>query len=262
MFGLRPWERTWVGGSFMRGWIVAGLVLTVSVPWAAAEPKERDRRKVDAEVTDVLAVIGPLVEALGATEARTQEAPRLLAEALRTGNTDTAAWASIVRWVLFEKEEKVAAGLTEALRAVPAPTSGPDAERWNRTAEAVIGAFAGVLRDAQSHTRRNGDAIVNDLVAAAAPAVIAALAEADPAAREKAVAAVQVFAPGTKEMVEPLAKGLGHADPSVRVGAATALGALGSSARAAVPALRAALDDPDAGVREAAAQALQRIQPE
>jgi hypothetical protein len=109
----------------MRGWIVAGLVLTVSVPWAAAEPKERDRRKVDAEVTDVLAVIGPLVEALGATEARTQEAPRLLAEALRTGNTDTAAWASIVRWVLFEKEEKVAAGLTEALRAVPAPTSAP-----------------------------------------------------------------------------------------------------------------------------------------
>jgi hypothetical protein len=76
-----------------------------------------------------------------------------------------------------------------------------------------------VLRDAQSHTRRNGDAIVNDLVAAAAPAVIAALAEADPGARDKVVAAVQVFAPGTKEMVEPLAKGLGHADPSVRVGA-------------------------------------------
>src|SRR4029079_3170152 len=125
------------------------------------------------------------------------------------------AWASIVRWVLFEKEEKVAAGLTEALRAVPAPTSGPDAERWNRTAEAVIGAFAGVLRDAQSHTRRNGDAIVNDLVAAAAAAVIAALAEAHADAREKAVAAVQVFAPGTKERVEPLAKGLGHADPSV-----------------------------------------------
>jgi HEAT repeat protein len=148
------------------------------------------------------------------------------------------------------------------LRPVPAPTSGPEAERWNRTAEAVIGAFAGVLRDAQSHTRRNGDAIVNDLVAAAAPALVAALAEADPAAREHVVAAVQVFAPGTKEMVEPLAKGLRHAEPSVRVGAATALGALGASARAAVPALRAALDDPDAGVRDAAAQALKRILPE
>jgi hypothetical protein len=245
-----------------RGLIVAGLVLATSVRWAAAEPKEHDRRKVDAEVRDVLSVIGPLVEALGATEARTQEAPRLLAEALRSGNTDTAAWASIVRWVLFEKEEKVAAGLTEALRAVPAPTGGAEAERWNRTAEAVIGAFAGVLRDAQSHTRRDGDAIVNDLVAAAAPAVMAALSESDPAAREKVLAAVQVFAPGTKEMVGPLAQGLGHADASVRVGAATALGALGPSARAAVPALRAALDDPDASVRAAAAQALARIQPE
>jgi hypothetical protein len=247
-----------------RGWVVvvAGLVLTASVPWAAAEPKHRDRRKVDAEVRDVLAVIGPLVEALGATEARTQDAPRLLAEALRSGDTDTAAWASIVRWVLFEKEEKVAAGLTEALRAVPAPTSGPDAERWNRTAEAVIGAFAGVLRDAQSHTRRDGDAIVNDLVAAAAPAVIAAISETDPAAREKVLAVVPLFAPGTKEMVGPLVQGLHHADPSVRLGAATALGALGSSAREAVPALRAALDDPDAAVREAAAQALTRVQPE
>jgi hypothetical protein len=246
----------------MRGLIVAGLVLTTSVPWAAAEPKQRDRRKVDAEVRDVLAVIGPLVEALGATEARTQDAPRLLTEALRSGSADTAAVASIVRWVLFEKEEKVAAGLTEALRAVPPPPDGPDAARWNGTAEAVIGAFAGVLRDAQSHTRRDGDAIVNDLVAAAAPAVIAAISESDPAARDKVLAAVQVFAPGTKEMVGPLAQGLRHADPSVRVGAATALGALGSSARAAVPALRAALDDPDAGVRDAAAQALARIQPE
>lgn len=245
-----------------RVWVVAGLVVTMSAPWVSVEAKDRDRRKVDAEVRDVLSVIGPLMEALGGTEARTQDAPRLLADALRSGETDTAAWASIVRWVLFEKEEKVAAGLTEALRAVPVPAGGAEAERWNRTAEAVIGAFAGVLRDAQSHTRRDGDAIVNDLVAAAAPAVIAAISESDPAARDKVLAAVQVFAPGTKEMVGPLAAGLRHADPSVRVGAATALGALGASARAAVPALRTALDDPDAGVRDAAAQALARIPPE
>jgi hypothetical protein len=249
-----------------RGLVVAGLVLMMSVPWAAAEPKARDRRRVDrkgdAEVLDVLAVIGPLAEALGATEASTRDAPRLLADALRSGTTDTAAWASIVRWVLFEKEEKVAAGLTEALRAVPAPGTGKDAERWNRTAETVIGAFAGVLRDAQTHTRRDGDAIVNDLVAAAAPAVLAAISESDPAAREKVQAAVSVLAPSATEMVDPLAQGLRHADASVRVFAATALGTLGPSARAAVPALRAALDDVDASVREAAAQALRRIQPE
>jgi HEAT repeats len=245
-----------------RGLVVAGLVLMTSVPWAAAEPKRRDRKHVDAEVLDVLAVIGPLAEALGATEASTRDAPRLLADALRSGTTDTAAWASIVRWVLFEKEEKVAAGLTEALRAVPAPSTGQDAERWNRTAETVIGAFAGVLRDAQTHTRRDGDAMVNDLVAAAAPAVLAAIRESDPAAREKIEATVKVLAPSATEMVDPLAQGLRHADASVRVFAATALGALGPSARAAVPALRAALDDADAGVREAAAQALRRIQPE
>ena len=40
LFGLRPWGRTSPGGPSMRGLIVAGLVLTTSVPWAEAEPKE------------------------------------------------------------------------------------------------------------------------------------------------------------------------------------------------------------------------------
>jgi hypothetical protein len=248
----------------MRGLIVAGLVVATSVPWAAAEPKDkgRGRRNVDAEVTDVLSAIGPLMEALGGTESATKDAPRLLADALRRGDTDTAAWAAIVRWVLFEKEERVAAGLAEALRAVPAPVSGPDAERWNATAQAVIGAFAGVLRDAQAHRARDGAEIASALVAAAAPAVVAALAESDPAAREKVLAAAKVFAPAAGDMVGPLSAGLGHEGAAVRLGAATALGALGPSARAAVPALRALQDDPDARVREAARDALARIQPE
>lgn len=246
-----------------RGLMVVGLVLmtsVTSVPWAAAEPK--GRRPAEAEVKDVLALIGPIVEALGATEVRTEDAPRLLADALRSGTTDTAAWASIVRWVLFEKEEKVAAGLAEALAAVPPPASGPDAERWNATARAVIGAFAGVLRDAEAFRRQDGEAIVRDLVGAAGPAVVAAITEADPAAMDKVRRAVQVLAPAAKDMVGPLIQGLRHAEPSVRLGAATALGALGSSARPAIPALRSALDDPDAAVRDAAAQALKRIQPE
>ena len=74
-----------------RGLVVAGLVLMTSAPWAGAEPKGRHRKHVDAEVLDVLAVIGPLAEALGATEASTRDAPRLLADALRSGTTDTAA---------------------------------------------------------------------------------------------------------------------------------------------------------------------------
>jgi hypothetical protein len=231
--------------------------LTVSVPWAAAEPKEHDRRKVDAEVRDVLAVIGPLMEGLGATEARTQDAPRLLTEALRSGTTDTAAWASIVRWVLFEKEEKVAAGLTEALHAAPPPADGPDAARWNRTAEAVIGAFAGVLRDAQSHTRRDGDAIVNGLAAAAAPAVIAAISESDPRRARQGPGR----GPGLRARHEGDGRapgpGLRHADSSCAWArpprSAPRLVRAGRG-----PGPRAALDDPDAGVREAP-QALARI---
>jgi HEAT repeats len=248
----------------MRGLMVAGLVVLTSGPWAAAEPKDgrRHRGSSEAEVADVLSVIGPLMEALGATEAATEDAPRLLSEALRSGTTDTAAWASIVRWVLFEKEEKVAAGLAEALRAVPAPAGGPDAERWNATAQAVIGAFAGVLRDAQAHRGRDGDQIASDLVAAAAPAVIAAISQSDPAAREKVLAVVKAFAPEARDVVGPLSAGLRHREAAVRLGAATALGALGSTARAAVPELRALADDPDAGVRDAAAEALKRIQPE
>lgn len=244
------------------GLMVVGLVFLTSAPWAAAGSKSHDRRPVDAEVRDVLSLIGPVMEALGATEGRTAEAPRLLADALRTGRTDTAAWASIVRWVLFEKEERVAAGLAEALSAVPPPTSGPDAERWNATARAVIGSFAAVLQDAEAFRRQDGDAIVRHLVGVAGPAVVAALSEADPAARDRILSAVQVFAPAAKDMVGSLSQGLRHAEPAVRLGAATALGALGPSARAAVPQLRSALDDPDTGVREAAGKALERIQPE
>jgi hypothetical protein len=244
------------------GFTVVGLVFLTSAPLAAAGSRPHDLRAVDAEVRDVLSLIGPFMEALGATEGRTEEGPRLLAEALRTGRTDSAAWATIVRWVLFEKEERVAAGLAQALRAVPAPTSGPEAERWNATARAVIGSFAAVLEDAEAFRRQDGDAIVRHLVGVAAPAVVAALSEADPAARERVLSAVQVFAPAAKDMVGSLSQGLRHAEPAVRLGAATALGALGPSAKEAVSQLRSALDDPDAGVRDAAAKALERIQPE
>jgi hypothetical protein len=246
----------------MRGFVAVGAVFLLSASWVAAEPRGRDRRPVEAEVQDVLTLIGPMMEALGATETRAQDGPQLLAEALRSGQTDTAAWASVVRWVLFEKEEKVAAGLARALGGVELSGSGPDAARWNATATAVLGAFAEVLQDAEAFRRQDGSAIMYRVVGAAAPAVVAALAESDPAALEGALAAVRVFAPAAKDMVADLSAGLRHSEPAVRLGAATALGALGPSARLAVPRLRSALDDPDAAVREAAAKALARIQPE
>lgn len=244
------------------GLAVVGFVFLTSTPWAAAESRRHERRGVDAEVGEVLNLIGPMMEALGATDARAEDGPRLLAEALRSGQTDTAAWASVVRWVLFEKEEKVAAGLARALQAMPSTATGPDGERWNATASAVLGAFAAVLQDAEGFRRQDGQALMRHVVGVAAPAVAAALAESDPAALEGAMAAVRVFAPAAKDMVGDLSAGLRHSEPAVRLGAATALGALGPSARLAVPQLRSALDDPDAGVREAAAKALALIQPE
>ena len=243
--------------------VAVGFIFLSSVPWAAAESRRHDRRAAEAEVRDVLSLIGPMMDSLGATEASAQDGSRLLTDALRSGQMDTAAWASVVRWVLFEKEERVAAGLARALETVALPGSGPDAERWNPTAQAMLGAFAAVLQDAEGFRRQDGDAIVRSLVGVAAPAVAAALTEADPRALEGVRAAVQVLAPAAgKDMVGPLSEGLRHAEPAVRSGAATALGALGPSARAAVPLLRSALDDPDPGVREAAARALARIQPE
>lgn len=221
------------------------VISVVAAEWAAAEAPSSGRR---GEV----------------------DGPRLLAEALRSGTADAGTISAIVRWVLEEKEEKVAPGLVEALKAVAptasSPTAGsPEAERWNAAARGAIAVFEGLLEDAQAHRRRDGRSALRDLapvIGAAAPAVADALREADPAASESLLVALRVFAPAAKDLLPPLAQALRHDQPAVRLGAATALGALGPAAREAIPDLRSALRDPDAAVREAAAQALKRIQGE
>jgi hypothetical protein len=108
------------------------------------------------------------------------DAPRLLAEAVRKGDADLATFAAITHWILYEKEEKVAAGLAEALATVDLPASGPAGDRWAPTSRAMIALFTSVLRDAESGRRRSGDetdAEIAALVQAAAPAIAAALAE-------------------------------------------------------------------------------------
>ena len=99
------------------------------------------------------------MEALGATEARTQDAPRLLSEALRTGKTDTAAWASIVRWVLFEKEERVAAGLADALtRGARCPPADPTPSGGTRRRAPSSAPSPPSCDDAEAFRRQDGDA--------------------------------------------------------------------------------------------------------
>jgi len=243
--------------------MVVALVLAVSVPSAFAGSKKKQARAGDQDVLDALALIGPIVAALAGPEGPAEDAPRLLSDALRSGTADSRSAAAIVRWVLTEKEEKVAAGVADALRDVPPPSSGPEAERWNATARAVIGSFEGLLADARAHRRRDGEDVVRDLVAVAGPAVIAALSEVEPAAREDVTRAVgAAAAPAAKDLLPPLVEALRNADASVRRGAATVLGAMGKDARAALPDLSALANDPDPGVREAAAQALERVRGE
>ena len=242
--------------------VVAAMVLG-TVPQIGAEPRHRPRRdrSADGDVADVLAVIGPLVEALGATPESTEDGPRLLAEALRSGDTDLAAWASVIRWVLTEKEAKVAAGFAQVLGEAPLAGEGAEGERWDATTRAVVGALAGVLQDAQDHRRRDGDQIARDLVTAAGPAVLSALQRSDPAALESAARTIRAFAPMAREMVLPLAGALRDENRSIRLGAASLLGALGPEARAALPDLLSAREDPDPRVRDAVASALREIAP-
>jgi hypothetical protein len=102
-----------------------------------------------------------------AAETRSREsradAPRLLKESLRTGTADPEAMGAIVRWVLQEKEEKVAGAFAEALAGVDPRLQGVQAERWNGAARSVLAVFQGVLRDAERHRRRDGDAILREL---------------------------------------------------------------------------------------------------
>jgi len=191
-----------------------------------------------------------------------EDAPRLLKEAVRTGTADAAAFAAIADWILYEKEEKVAAGLADILGSLDPAIGGARGERWNETARAMFSLFASVLRDAEGNRRGEDvfDAQFTALVSAAAPAVTEALREADPAALARVLAVFGGLAPVADDLVPLLAEALRHPQREVRMGAATALAAMGCSAGAAVPALRAAADDPDAEVRAAAAGALKRIE--
>ena len=196
-----------------------------------------------------------------ARRAGRDDAPRQLEKAMRTGTADAAALAAIANWILSEKEEKVAAGLADVLNAFGPAATGAGGERWDETARAIFPLFAAVLRQAEHH-RRGGDAFETEISAAlsaAAPAVAAALREADPAARASVLAVLGGLGPAADDVVPVLVKAIGHAQPEVRMGAAAALGALGPSARAAIPALRSAAGDPDAAVRDAAGEALRRI---
>jgi hypothetical protein len=134
-------------------------------------------------VMALVAAAAPLASAGtdGPRQAGREDAPRLMKEAVRTGTADMAAFAAIADWILYEKEEKVAAGLADVLVALEPSMGGAQGERWNDTTRAMFSLFTSVLRDAAVNRRRSGDgpdAEIAALVKAATPAIAAALSEA------------------------------------------------------------------------------------
>lgn len=91
---------------------------------------------------------------------------------------------------------------------------------------------------------------------ASVPALVAALKDADPLAREKAAKSLGEMGPAAAAAIEPLIATFTDPDIYLRGAAAVALGRIGA---AAVPALTRALADPNGEVRWSAAIALGRV---
>lgn len=149
----------------MRVAILATLVSLAPATWAAAGPPARERRTADdmREIREAFATLAGIIEAASRPTTRTDDAPRLLRESLRTGTVDPAAMGAIMRWVIYEKEEKVAAVFAGALASVDPGLKGVEAERWSAAARSVVRVFEGVLRDAQDNRRQDGESLLREL---------------------------------------------------------------------------------------------------
>jgi hypothetical protein len=177
----------------MRVLTLATLVSLLPAALAAGEPSTRARRAADdlTEMRAAIATLVAIVDAASRPAAPDEDAPRLLEESLRKGSADPAAMGAIVRWVLREKEEKIAATFADALDHVDPRLQGVEGERWSAAARSVLAVFQGVLRDAEHHRRRDGDALLRELkpaIDAAADALKHAQAKGtDEPAPEKAI---------------------------------------------------------------------------
>src|SRR5688572_26287330 len=164
------------------------LAMTSAVGAQAETSRRRPDREerapliADAEMREAIGAIAALADAMLRAGTRRGDAPRLLKDALREGKAHPKDIAAIVDWVLHEKEEAVAAGFAEALADQFGGTAtGPEAERWNRTARAMGDLFQRLLRDAQTRTTRTEKEMwpeVEKILKEAAPAVAEALRDA------------------------------------------------------------------------------------
>src|SRR5688572_13317403 len=164
--------------------VTFGGAVGVNAETASTRAKGRAQTPLiaDTEMREAIAAISDLADAMLRAGSRRGEAPRLLRDALREGKAHPNDIAAIVDWVLHEKEEAVAAGFADALADQFSGTAtGPEAERWNRTARAMGDLFQRLLRDAQTRTTRTEKEMwpeVEKILKEAAPAVAEALRDA------------------------------------------------------------------------------------
>ena len=181
----------------------AVLVMVVSLAPAAGafagETSARERRAEQdmREMREALATLSAVIEAVARPSgSAVDDAPWLLKESLRSGVVDPQAMGAIIRWVLYEKEEKVAAVFADALKAAEPRFQGVDGERYGAAARSVLSVLGGVLRDAQHNRRRNGDDLLREL----RPAIDAAATALREVQQRQDGA---VAPPATAEPVEP-----------------------------------------------------------
>jgi translation initiation factor 2B subunit (eIF-2B alpha/beta/delta family) len=170
---------------YMRVLTLVTVLSLLPATWTAAETTTSRRQRGNDDLAEMRAAIATLfaiVDAASRPASAQADAPRLLRESLRSGTADAASMGAIVRWVLEEKEEKVAGAVADALADVDSQLpgiagAGADAERWNAAARSVMAVFQGALRDAQNNRRTDGEAMLRELQPAIAAAA-AALTEA------------------------------------------------------------------------------------
>jgi hypothetical protein len=133
------------------------------------------------------AMLDAAVRAGAAGQADPAEAAARLREMLRTGRAEKADVALLTRWIFHEKDDVVARGFIEALRAADLSSAGRQGERWNPVAKAMAGLLESALRDAEAYRRRDTKdwPELGALVGAAVPAIAASLRDADPATRDE-----------------------------------------------------------------------------
>jgi hypothetical protein len=161
----------------MRVAVLAVLVSLTQAAWTTAAEPRRDRRADDMrEMREALATLSAVIEAASRPSSKVDDPRWLLKESLESGVIDPVAMGAIVRFFLYEKEEKVAGALADALDEMAPRLQGMDGHRYGDAARSVLGAFQGALRAAEHKQPRDGETVLRD-VRPAIDAAVQALQE-------------------------------------------------------------------------------------